>query len=75
MVHIEKYATVFFTTALHRYRLLNNNFHRLLYHIRAGVGKTSVLFFCGGELQGDQIVYCVNFLIWYNIVRTNLKTE
>ena len=29
MVHIEKYAT---------------NFHRLLYHIRAGVSKTSVLF-------------------------------
>ena len=26
MVHIEKYANRFFTTALHRYRLLNNNF-------------------------------------------------
>ena len=43
MVHIEKYATVFYNS-LHRYRLLNNNFHRLLYHIRAGVSKTSVLF-------------------------------
>ena len=51
MVHIEKYATDFFTTALHRYRLLNNNFHRLLYHIRAGVSKTSVHFFSVRELQ------------------------
>ena len=67
-----KICTRFFTTALHRYRLLNNNFNRLLYHIRAGVSKTSVLFSVR-ELQWDQIVYCVNFLIWYNIVRTIWK--
>lgn len=58
MVHIEKYATVFFTTALHRYRLLNNNFHRLLYHIRAGVSKTSVLFFCEGVTVKSDCLLC-----------------
>lgn len=43
--YILKNMQPFFTTALHRYRLLNNNFHRLLYYKRLLPIEAAVLLF------------------------------
>ena len=54
MVHIEKYATVFLQQLCRGIRLLNNNFHRLLYYIRAGVRGASAFFSpCVGKKSAE----------------------